>query len=423
MINRRSLLTGIALSLGAKSHAAMISLRTPYFGRGINIHHMLNWPALDPAKPQTFRWPPFRNTQYSMSDAEIAELVEMGFDFVRVTVSPAIFIQSDEEQLIELKRILIDLIGRFISARLRIVVDLHPTDQLAAYSRKALVANINDHVFNRYADVVRFVAGALLHFPKNAVAFELMNEPALLHHDAIRWPSMLKILYTAARQVSPDLLLVLGGAQFDGSPLGGLMALNPATFDDPNIIYTFHYYEPISFTHQDGRVGNRWNQCLVALPWPASSGALSTTLTESIGRISEDKSMSLREKSLAKVRVTYRIMEYFKNNFGPHHIDDAFHRVGAWADAHGISRNHILLGEFGVTRNDGSFLGANEIDRGRWIATVRRAAERERFPWALWAYKGNSSMALLGNNNVTNLDYTVVRALGLKVPARFQSRK
>jgi endoglucanase len=79
----------------------------------------------------------------------------------------------------------------------------------------------------------------------NMVWFELLNEP----HDRITDANLLSILNPALANVrasNPTRPVVIGGQNFSGiNSLATLPLPN-----DPNIIATFHYYDPFDFTHQ-----------------------------------------------------------------------------------------------------------------------------------------------------------------------------
>ena len=81
---------------------------------------------------------------------------------------------------------------------------------------------------------------------KPNIAFELLNEvrdipPAL-------WNSLLDKTIMALRALNKERILIIGPTNW-GSP-AFLKHLN--VYDDPNIIYTYHFYEPNEFTHQRG---------------------------------------------------------------------------------------------------------------------------------------------------------------------------
>ena len=81
-----------------------------------------------------------------------------------------------------------------------------------------------------------------------------------------------------------------------------------------------------------------------------------------------------------------------------------FAQASAWAKANGVAAQQVLLGEFGVSRTTGPYVGAAEADRLLWLATVRTAAERAGFGWCLWSYSGPVGMTLANGFPARSLD-------------------
>jgi endoglucanase len=75
--------------------------------------------------------------------------------------------------------------------------------------------------------------------------FEIENEP----HDKLTNANLVATLspaLAAIRKTNPDRPVVIGGEFWSG--IDSLATLKLP--DDPNVIPTFHYYEPFDFTHQ-----------------------------------------------------------------------------------------------------------------------------------------------------------------------------
>lgn len=83
------------------------------------------------------------------------------------------------------------------------------------------------------------------------LAYDLMNEP---HGKAARevWPGLVRRLTAAVREADPRHPIVIEPAPWGGP--GAFADLEPLT-DDPNTVYSFHFYDPFDFTHQRGAAG------------------------------------------------------------------------------------------------------------------------------------------------------------------------
>ena len=159
--------------------------------------------------------------------------------------------------------------------------------------------------------------------------FELLNEP----NDALTsdlWNQYLIDGINIVRETNPNRLLLIGPTFWNN--IQDLQYLSiPA--NDPNIIATFHYYNPFEFTHQGA-------------PWVDGSDAwLGTTWT---GTASEQ----------AAVRSD---------------LDTAV----AWAEA---NNRELFLGEFGAN------IRAPYDSRVAWTTFVAREAEARGISWAYWEF-------------------------------------
>jgi endoglucanase len=122
-----------------------------------------------------------------------------------------------------------------LAAGLNVIIDLHNYDELFV-----------DPAGNttRFAELWRQVAAEFRTAPTN-VWFELINEP----HGALADANLLPVLtpaLAAIRTTNPTRPVIVGGQNYSG-----IDSLATVAFpNDPNIVPTFHYYDPFDFTHQ-----------------------------------------------------------------------------------------------------------------------------------------------------------------------------
>ncbi len=130
-------------------------------------------------------------------------------------------------------------------------------EHVVALARSAgLNVILNDHNFDalmadpdanrdRLATIWEQVATAFVDQPRAHVWFEIENEP----HDKITNANLLLTLgpaLAAIRKSNPDRPVIIGGEFWSG--INSLATLTLP--DDPNVVPTFHYYDPFPFTHQ-----------------------------------------------------------------------------------------------------------------------------------------------------------------------------
>lgn len=411
LLSRRQCL----VALGAAGATALPVARTmaapaqpcPQLRRGINLHHLLNWPDVEgEGASLRYVWPPFAGAGYQIGAAELTALRRTGFDFVRLTADPSIFIAATERQRPDLERHAQGVVARLIEAGFAVVFDLHPVGVNATYRPEALVDPAAPELFSAYADMVGRVAGMLRGFAPERLALEPFNEPWI---DDLaktrRWQAMLERLHARARQSDPMRPIVLNGLQWD-SPKG-LMALDTRPFRQSNVLYTFHYYDPHAFTHQGVQGDTRW---LGGLTWPADDDNARAVLNTAVAAIEGDATLGSEAKIEARDQTRRYIDTQLSSRPGAARVADDFGAISRWAAKQGVSPERILLGEFGcVSASGGRPLGA---ERSNWLRTVKQACETAGFGWAYWAYKGYGGMQLIGEDG--GFDTGTLAALGLR---------
>jgi endoglucanase len=279
------------------------------FRRGINV---LGYdPYWTDAGKRRFEWRHF------------GEIRKAGFDFVRINLQA--FKHMDAQDRLEPQWLakLDDVVREARKVGLGVILDEHDFDVCSsdlAMCRTKLSA-FWTQVAPRYATAPR------------SVAFELLNEPHA-QLDAAAWNALIPQLLAIVRQSNPTRIVVVGPTSWNSlKELPNLKLPN-----DPNLLVTFHYYDPFHFTHQGATWAGDEVKKLHGITWGSASD-----------------------------RATVR---------------SDFDQVAAWSKA-----NHrpILLGEFGAYDKSGT-----PIDlRVAYIGAVRGEAERHGFGWAYWQFEGD----------------------------------
>jgi endoglucanase len=389
----------------------------PIFQRGVAIHNMMNWAAVERSDPRRYSWPPFIGVNYQTSDKLLRNLAAVGFDFIRLTLDPGPFLQFTDKKRDALDRHLVGVVERLLAHRFSVIVDFHPNSHVPDYDPEKLVQSTDDPLFLSYVRMVRRTAGLLATLPTSKVALELMNEPQYGWDPQTteRWQRMLELLHGEARAQAPELLLVLTGAH--GGDGKGLIAVDPVPFAGSNVLFSFHYYELHDFTFQGvvSPVPATWHWRFISgLPYPAGSGDPGRVWARIQGNILGDANLTAADKARALRQVRERVSKYFAADFGPRDISDEFDAVLHWAKRHEIDPHSILLGEFGVTRTYGMYRASDPVSQEGWMRDVRVAAERRGFPWALWVLSGYGGMSLVETDGSDALDPVSLRALGMR---------
>jgi endoglucanase len=164
--------------------------------------------------------------------------------------------------------------------------------------------------------------------PDDQVYFELLNEPNGALTNSI-WNNILAETVTVVRQSNPTRPIIVGPSNWNSFDQMENLRLP----EDPNLIVTFHYYQPFEFTHQ----GAEWVEGMDKYLGTTWDGTPDQTAA-----IARD-----------------------------------FDSVAAWAAQ---NNRPVLLGEFGA------YSRANQAARVRWTTAVRKTAEEHSFSWAYWEF-------------------------------------
>ena len=185
------------------------------------------------------------------------------------------------------------------------------------------------------------------------VAFDLLNEvvsPAV----AQKWNRIAAKAVSIVREYAPDTWILIGGVEYNH--VNSVPLLDPPA--DDRIVYNFHCYEPLAFTHQKA-------------PWtPNMPKDLDVAYPISIAEY---------ERLAGPIGIEVPLPEDNRPEaFGP----EFFERIFAPAIGYAEKQNAPLYcGEYGVIDQ------APVEDSLRWIRDITSVLDKYGIGHALWSYK------------------------------------
>ncbi len=385
VISRRcviALLCSVSAALHGSGRPFPTKRPTAKLKRGVAIHNALNWPQK--TSNIDYIWPAFPE---ALDRLPVDILRAAGFDFLRLTFNPAILAECVGVNCTQIISLLKTCIRKVLTSGLNLVLDIHPVAQDRFFATDLLLEPLSSKIRRDVTNVQVILARILAEFPPERVALELWNEPAISPARRAEWPSAQAMSYRAVRASAPELTLILSGI---GGGRDDLIRLH-IDDDDLNSYYTFHYYDPMPFTHQ-GLVNsaNKQNpeQFFSSVPFPLTSADVDKAISDAIQRAVAfthgDPAMT--NNLVAELR---RYERYLRRTLDGTAVARQFDLVVDWALANKIAPERILLGEFGVGRSH-----VDPVARLQWIAIVRQQAERCGFPWCRWSYDNPRSMGM-----------------------------
>jgi len=306
----------------------------------------------------------------------------LGFDHVRLSINPEpLMLNGAPETLDPAAMARLDkTVAEITGTGLVVVLDIHPempyVEALGQGKEPA-------------ARFLTFWTSFATHFAKTdpaKVYFEVLNEPHM--EDSYRWAGIQSKAIPVIRAAAPKHTIIATGNHWGG--VDGLLELEPVR--DDNVIYSFHDYDPMTFTHQGASWSTEYLKGLRGVPYPVKPG----DVAQLVAAASDER---------AKAELT----KYGDQRWDAERVDKEIATVAAWSSAHGVP---VWCGEFGVYK-----AYADPAARAAWLRDMRVALEAHGIGWSMWDYQGSFALVTRENGRPEG-DARVVEALGLKEAKR-----
>lgn len=311
-----------------------------------------------------------------ITEADLQRIATMGYDHVRLPIDYEIF-ETEEGDSIEagFNRVH-TIIGWAKNNGLDIVLDLHKAPGYdfnnAGNGNDAGDLNnlfSNEGLQDRFVGLWEKIASAYCKY--DHVVFELLNE-VVEEDNADSWNALIKRTVNAIRKIT-DRPIIYGGIQWNSARTVKFLE-KP---EHENIIFTFHFYEPLLFTHQKAY-------------WVKNMSP-----TEDI---SYPESMEYYRTKSEVLGFQGEIVKYAKaKTMGPEFIKEMIKEAVDAAAAAGVP---IYCGEFGVIDQ------APIEDTLRWFKDVYSVFDEFDIGSSLWNYK-EKDFGLIGEHYAPIIDQMV----------------
>lgn len=297
--------------------------------------------------------PDQRRVDTYLTEADIRRIKAMGLDHVRLPVD-YFFLETEEGQPIAIGEQTIDqCVSWCRDAGLSVLLDLH---KAYGYTFDPVDRGADRTVFfhdegmqARFIALWRRLSKRYGKCPN--VAFDLLNE-IVSPQVAEEWNGIIRRTVRAIRENAPDTWIVVGGARYNH--VTSVPELDAR--EDDRIVYNFHSYDPMVFTHQ----GARWVRNMprdLRMDYPGDPEAYRSATRLLNPDLADDREMS---------------------RLGP----DFFEALFAPAIAHAEKSDvPLYCGEYGVIDL------ADPEATLRWLRDITAVFDRHGIGRALWTYK------------------------------------
>jgi endoglucanase len=326
--------------------------RAGRMGLGMNLSYLDNWwngtkdkHFSDFAKPE----------EAAKREKMFADIAKSGFKTVRIPICFSAWMELKQPYNWDNPKAL-GMADSFVkwglANNLNVIIDLHHSEfdgSIPEAGSAERIVNLWIRIAERYRNT-----------DPEKVFFELRNEPHDMTAEGWRWQAEQIIKYV--REIAPKHTLIVGFHDWNGRKA----MLDSKPFNDKNIIYTFHYYDPFLFTHQGATwAGVGGIEEIKFLSFPATDQKIKTP-DKAKGQWTESLIRSYREDS--KAEKMFKDLKAAKD----------------WSEKNKVP---IFVGEFGSLSKF-----ATPEDRCRHAEVVYSAFGKLQIPNAWWEWDGGFNM-------------------------------
>jgi endoglucanase len=254
------------------------------------------------------------------------------------------------------------------------IIDLHHTEfdnSIPEARNPERIVNLWDKIARRYKNT-----------DPEKVFFELRNEPREMTAEA--WRGEANEIIKVVRKIAPKHTLVIGFHDWNGRKA----MVDSKPFEDENIIYTFHYYDPFIFTHQGATWAGDGLPELSGVPFPFS------------------KKTPIKTPKTAEGKWVGNLIRTYKNDSSEKKMFADLQEAKDWSTKHNVP---IFLGEFGSYNKS-----ATEESRCRHAKFIYSATGKLGIPNAWWEWDGGFNLFGNGTKKISECMQEAIDSYGSK---------
>ena len=319
-----------------------------YLNKGVSLHNWLEENA------------PFKDFRYSKED--IIRFKKQGFEGVRFPIDLDLYVIDKDQVVAGSKPLTLDsliwtpldsMVAWTEELGLSLTIDYHQYDASLTNTTvfdagyRAMASGVWKKVAQRYSSN-----------PRADIFYELTNEPGISGEVSRKgWRELSEQMIDSIRSVDTVHTLIWGDSRW--YEIEQLIKNTP--FEEQNIIYSFHYYEPFLFTHQGASwtgMGSTKNT-----PFPYSKDAWNT----------EYEYFGIQEGTPDWIKDQYQ--SYYKMGNRTAMYNQVL-VAKKWANKHNVA---LINNEFGAHPKV-----AKPAELVAYFATICSIFEELEIPWQVW---------------------------------------
>lgn len=360
------MLTRVLIFACSLSWTVSLFAQQPPFSTGVNLTNWFQAGNVRQIQPN----------RYTLTDFQ--QIQSLGCDVIRLPINLHFMTNGAPDYVVD--PLLFDFLDPVIdwadSLNMHLIIDNHTFDP--AVNTNPNVGTILEKV---WPQIAAYYADGYDH-----LYYEILNEPHGISDAA--WGAIQQGVIDKIRMVDTTHSIIVGGANWNSYTTLDNLPL----YQDDNLIYTFHFYDPFVFTHQGASWTTPSMAALTNIPFPyraadmpAFPAALNGTWVQSAFNNYQ------QEGSVAAMNQAFDVVDAFRT-----------------------SRNvPVFCGEFGAYAPN-----CAPDDRVQYYAALRQILDTRNIAWTMWDYQGGFGLFQQGTSQLFNhhLDTALVAALGFMVP-------
>ena len=336
------------------------------FSKGINL---TNWFQANSPGSIDF-------SKYSYED--FSDIKSLGVDVIRLPINLHAMMQGEPDYALDpLFLFFLDNVVEWAEELdLYLILDNHTFDPSDATDPQ--IGDVLHHVWLQMAQHYKDKSDNIL--------YEILNEPHGISHE--RWNTIQGEVIETIRTVDSTHTIIVGGADFNS-----YNSLNKMpTYEDDNLIYTFHFYDPFVLSHQGASWTTPSMVDLSGIPFPYALEQMPRFPTSLQGTWVQGAFNNYNNEGNA--------------NFIKQKIDIA----AEFSRQRGVP---VFCGEFGVY-----IPNSDNQSRVNWYKVVVDYLNESGIAWTMWDYHGGFGVFEEGGEDLFDHDLNIplLESLGFTIP-------
>ena len=311
--------------------------------RGLNASHWLSQTKIRGEERAAY-----------MTEKDFKNIADMGFDHVRLPFDEEQFWNEAGEQQAAAFELMHNAIKWSMKYNMRVIVDLHTlrSHHFNIADNRQLWEDENAQ--NDFISFWKQLSAQLKDYPNDMLAYEPMNEAVADNPED--WNKLINWVINEIRELEPERPIIMGSNRWQ--QVGTFKDLRVPE-NDPNIILSFHFYNPMLFTHHTA-------------PW-VGFAEYSGPITYPGKSIPDDNYGDVSPELRAE-------LERFNQNWTKETMEEAIMQAVVVAQKYNLP---LYCGEFGA-------FPSTPLDlRATYYRDLVSIFEKHHIAWAHWNYKND----------------------------------